>query len=307
MIQKAELTPDAPTPQDVLDMLFQSMREPSSDRRQKGHRPAHLQFEDASLGQALAPELEKLGIGVAHQPLPEVVDGLVADLELHMRGRPEHPGLLSVKGVTPELVGGMFAAAAEFYRAAPWVQLSDRHTLAVRVPPERKPRFVQVMGNAGVEYGLAMYRKWEHVERMVHATRDPRDAIPPQGMHSFFFDDVSKMPFDDLEAIQHYGWEVAGRDGYPTAYIVTRRGEARRPSRADLVWYEAALRAIPRFLRDHLQPGPAGDYLPAEVEFSVPTHAGETNVHVKYLAGALPTEARPVRQPDWSQLAEEDI
>jgi hypothetical protein len=55
----------------------------------------------------------------------------------------------------------LFAAAAEFYRAKPCVALSNEQTLAVRVPPERKPRYVSIMGNGGVEYGLAVCAKWE--------------------------------------------------------------------------------------------------------------------------------------------------
>lgn len=306
MIQKTEITPDYPTSEAMLEILVQGMQESPESTRQKPHRPAEIQFEDALLAGALAPELEKIGVGTEHHPLPEVVDEIIQDLETHMRGRPEHPGFLSVKGVTPELVGGMFAAAAEFYRAAPWVHLTDQHTLAVRVSPERKARFVQVMGNAGVEYGLAMYRRWKDVERMLGFTDHPLDWIPPEGGHSFFFDEVTMVPFDDLEAIEHYGWEVADERAYPIAITYFRQGEVKRPSRADLVWYEATLRAIPIFVRDHLQPGEGEDYLPAEATFSVPTHDGETIVNIKYPAGTLPKEARPVGGAEWPELEEAD-
>lgn len=307
MLEKLELAPVDPEPGLVREVLFQAMREPAEQSGQKPHRPTHILFEDPTLAEALTPELEEIEISAEHHPLAEAVDELVQELETHMRGQPEHPGYLSVKGVKPELVDGVFAAAAEFYRAAPWVNLTDQHTLALRVSPERKPRFVQVMGNAGVEYGLAVYRRWEDVERMYDFTDDPMEFIPPEGGHSLFFDDVTLVPFDDLEAIERYAWEVADEHAYPIAIIYTRQGEARRPSRTDLTWYEAALWAIPTFVRDHLQPGERGDYQPVEAEFSVPTHAGKTKVHVKYPAGTLPSkETRPVAGPDWPDVEDEE-
>jgi hypothetical protein len=54
-------------------------------------------------------------------------------------GEPEIPGLLSVEGVTPELAGELFAAATEFYRAAPWVRLYNVQCLAVRLATETEP------------------------------------------------------------------------------------------------------------------------------------------------------------------------
>lgn len=140
-VQTAELTPAFPTPEQETEMLFQAMQEPSKGARQEAHRPMRVELEDAGLAAALAPELEKMGIGMSHTPRPQVESQVVHDLELHLRGKPELPGLLPVKGVTPDLVGGFFAAAAEFYRVAPWVQLTDQHTLAVRVSPEHRARF----------------------------------------------------------------------------------------------------------------------------------------------------------------------
>jgi tetratricopeptide (TPR) repeat protein len=300
-IQKGEIVPEPPNPEQMEQILSQAMNEPPQGVGQKAHRPMHIEFEDADLAAALAPALEKIGIEAKHNPRPEVVDEVTHDLELHLRGKPEPPGLLSVRGVTPELVGGFFAAAAEFYRAAPWVQLTDQHTLAVRVSPERQARFAQVMGAAGIEYGLAIYRRWKDVERVFEPADHPLEMFPPEGGHSFFFEDVSRVPFDDLEAIERYGWEVADKQAYPIPIVYKHEDQVARPSRADLAWYEAALRAIPIFIRDHLQPDGRGDYLPAEATLSVPTHAGETSVYIKYPGGTLSRESRPVHMAEWPQ------
>jgi tetratricopeptide (TPR) repeat protein len=306
VLQFLELLPDYPTPEQLLELLLRAMKEPPKGTKLKPHRPTRIQFEDAALAEALRPELEKVDIDMQQYPRFEEIDNIIADLEVGMRGGQDNPGLLSVKDVTPELAGGFFAAAAEFYRAAPWVHLTDQHTLAVRVSPEHQPRFGQVMGNAGIEYGLAVYRRWEDVKRVYDFVDDPLEILPPEGGHSCFFGNVSQVPFADLEAIEQYGWEIADKQAYPIPVIYPREGDARRPSAADLLWYEAAFRAIPIFARDHLQADSQGEvedpfkYRPVETTFSVATHAGETEVHIKYPAGTLPKEMRPARMMfDW--------
>ncbi len=96
------------------------------------------------------------------------------------------------------------------------------------------------MGGGGVEYGLATYRHWKDVERMFTFADHPLELLPPDGGHSFLFHDRTLVPFDDLVAIEQYGWPVADEQAYPTPLIFTRAGEARRPERDDLVWYVAA-------------------------------------------------------------------
>jgi len=306
VIQKFDLAEAPPSSERMLELIRQAMQTPPPGVRQKAHRPSRIEFEDEHLAAAVAAGLEEIGISVEAHPRPEVVDPIVRELESSMReGQPEIPGLLSVKGVTPELVGGVFSAAAEFYRAAPWVQLADIHVLAVRVAWERQPRFGLVMGNGGMEYGLAMYRRWEDVERAFEED-DPFETLPLGGGHSLTFDAVDLVPFDDLEAMEHYGWEVAGKDAYPLPMVYPRLGPAKRPQRADLRWYEAALRAIPIFLRDHLRPDDRGDFLPAEATLSVPTQAGAASVLIRYPAGTLPSESRPAQGAVRSGLGEDE-
>jgi tetratricopeptide (TPR) repeat protein len=305
-MQKFETTPAQPNAKTLLALLTDAMQKPPRELRQKPHRPTQILIADSNLVEALAPDLENLGIKMESHPDFEGMDDVVRDLEAHMRGRPEHSGLLSVKDVTPKLAGGLFSAAAEFYRAAPWIHLTDQHTLAIQVPPEKQPRYVQVMGNGGVEYGLAMYRRWEDVERMYTFADNPFELMPPEGGHSFFFDSINLVPFDDIEAIEQYGWDVAAKNAYPIPITYNRTGEPGRPTRTDLIWYEAALRAITMVARDHLKPNRPGEFNPIDVTLNVPTHAGQISVQVKYPAGTLPKETRPVDMNDWPLFGDEE-
>lgn len=308
-IQNSELSEEQPDIEMMLACVLTAIQKPPRELGQKPHRPKSilLEAEEAGLIDAVTQELAALQITVEANHHLLVIDDVVAELEDHLRGGDELPGLLSVEGVTPVLAGDVFAAAAAFYRAAPWVYLIDRQTFAVQVAPEKSPRFVQVMGGGGVEYGLAMYRRWEDVERLFSFADNPFEILPPDGGNTFAFDELTALPFDDAEAMEMYGWPIADEMAYPVPLIFTREGEAKRPDAADLHWYSATLRALPIFVEEHLQQAddPSVEQ-PLEATLTVPTHAGESEVKITYPAGELPTEGRPVDMADWPDWDEED-
>ncbi len=303
LIVASDLAPTEPSPDKVRDVLFKAMSKPPRGAG-PARRPRSLGIADRVLLEALAPALTELGITPIEQTPPDEMQELILNMEEHLRGGEEHPGLLSVAGVTPELVGGVFEAAAEFYRAAPWVLLLNEQVIAVRFPAEAACRYVSVMGNAGIEYGLAPYLTWEDVERAVSPhDEDPLHTVPETGLRSFFFDRVTLVPFDDLEAIRRYGWEVVNDQAYPIPiYINKQTMQAERPDVDELKWYEVTLRAIPIFVRDYLQPDGRGDYQPVEATLEVPTQAGPAKVDLKYPAGALNYTDRPAQDIEWENF-----
>ncbi len=117
-ILNSTITQDTPTSAHVLESLLHAMRAPQVPD-QKRHRPKHINVETVEVMAALKPELEKIGVEIALAGRSERLDELLNDLEFHLRGGPDLPGLLAVAGATPELVGDLFAAAADFYRAQP--------------------------------------------------------------------------------------------------------------------------------------------------------------------------------------------
>jgi tetratricopeptide (TPR) repeat protein len=307
MIRASNLVPDEPTPAQVRDVLFNAMRKPERAAG-KPARPQAIALAPSKIVKGLLALLAEadLEIDAYETELPPEFKDLVAELEEHLRGGPEHPGYLSVAGVTPELVGAFFQAAAGFYRAAPWVQLNNYQVLALRHPAEQDYRYAIVMGQGGVEYGLAVYSRWADVERQFLNDENPLETIPKRGLHSFFYDTIDKVPFDDLEAIEKFGWELAAPKAYPIAIIVEAKGEPRRPSRGDLLWYEAALRSIPLVVRDYLKPNGRGDYEPVESTVEVATHSGTIPVAIKYPAGEIPLAEQPAQEPQWEEGEGED-
>jgi tetratricopeptide (TPR) repeat protein len=304
LLQEVQLFQAYPSIDEVLETLHKAITRPSKSTRQKAHRPEQIQFEQPDLVQPLAPALNEIGIEVTHQLLPDVIDPIIDDLQNSMQtDAPEYPGLLTVAGVKPDLVKDLFAAAADFYRAAPWVYLADIQPLALQIP-KTGTVYVQLMGNAGVEYGLLIYKKWDDLLRMLAGSGSPMENIPAGGWLSFNYEEASMLSFDDLDAIEQYGWEIADKQAYPTPvkYFPDR---FERPSLDELLLFELVLHAVPVFVKEYLKPDGRGDYLPVEAELSIPVRSAQVPVTAKYPAGTIPKETLPAWQDDWAEAYDE--
>ena len=307
LILSLETYPSPPTPDQVIETLFEAMRSRPPGSSQRPHRPNQIHFEDEILIETMASALDEIDVSAVLQPAEEMVDEILAEMTAHlMGGSADIPGLLSQKDVSPELIEALFDAAAEYYRAAPWVHLTNMQPLAIQVEPDTDPRYVVVMGNGGVEYGLALYKQWDDYMLQFDHVDNPIEMLPEMGAHSLFFGDITQVPFEDLDAIAKYGWEVIDEEGYPIPAVFTRDGEAKRPERADLLWYETAMLAIPKFAPEHLKSDDQGDYHPARAEFTISTHTGVKKVVIEYPAGDIPVENRPVDMLDWAEFDAKD-
>ncbi len=307
-IRASEITPAAPAAGEVWKTLSKAMRQPAPDSGEPGV-PQRIVVTDSALAESVVASLAdaQLELDVYEQPLPAEVNEIIRDLEDHLRrGEPERPALVSVPGITSELLGSFYAAAAAYYRAAPWVHLNNFQVIALRYPANDEYRFAMSMGQGGIEYGLAKYLNWQDVVRQFTENDNPVEMLPPGGLHSLFFGDITQVPFDDLEDIEKHHWDIAGPEAYPIPFVVMGPGDGRRPSRQELEWYQVALRAIPIVVSDHLKPNGRGDYKPVELTLSVPTHAGTRQVAVKYPAGEIPLAEQPAQRLTWSSPDEED-
>ncbi len=305
-----ETFPQKPETQEIMGLLTKTMRAPLPSAKIKAGRPRCIHLFSDGLQQSLEQLLQALEVASTQATLPdeaqEALNAMIGDLEASLnQDAPDIAGLLSVPEVTPQLVGGLFAAAAAFYRAAPWGDLSEEFPLAITVPPEQSPRFVQLMGAAGMEYGVAMYKKWADLERMYEGVDSIDEVLPESGGHSLNFDAPHLLPFADLDAIETYRWEIADEMAYPMPVIYTRSKAVLRPSKDDLLWYEAALWAIPAF-REQLKSDQKGGFDPLEVTIPIETHHGVVNVTIKYPGGELPTEGRTLNPGQWELLDDEE-
>jgi len=291
--------------QEVYNTLVGVMLNPPKEFGASAHRPEEIHFEDETLVKNLQPLLAEAQVTVRFQPHREQMDEIIQVLDKSAFGddADELPGLLKQRGVTPEQLGSLFAAALDFYRVEPWVQLSNDDILSVQVKGQKSPYFVIVMGQGGEEYGLSVFRNWKEVGSFFAAT-DPVEMIPRGGRHAFLYNSPPFVSFDDLDAIDTYGWELPAPDVVPTP-VVYLTNKMKRPDAAMLHWYEAALRAIPAFVSDHLKTKPDGSHPPVEADLEVESSAGIKQVHIRYPGGDLTAlENNLTRTMDFLEEAE---
>jgi hypothetical protein len=277
LVLGTELESEQPAPDRVLSVLAQTMVSPRVGR---SGRPARVVCSEPELAEAIASGLERQGIACAFAETPELREA-VASLEEHLQGERLLPGLLDTPGVTPQQVGHLFAAAADYYRAAPWRFVSDEHPIAVRFPAEgARARYAVVMGSGGIEFGLAVYRSLEHLAA-AYSGIPAEVLVDAFDQEAITYGKVQDLPFSDLDALERYEWEVAGPNAYPLPLLFTRGRDVRRPSQEDLSWYEATLRAIPRFVTEYLRTA-SGRVRRAEATLQVPLGDGETAVYLRH-------------------------
>lgn len=306
MIRASEIVKKA-SPRDIQKFLIKAITRPDKKLGGQPGRPSRIIFEDQELLKTLIPFLQEIQIRATYYPKSESLDEIVKDLEKYLNdGLPEIPGLFSGKEVTRPAAAALFEAAAEFYRQAPWVQLANDDFLAVRISPRNEQLFICVLGQAGVEYGLSLYRRWEDIERMYRAHDHPMEIIPEGGMHSLLFNPNHMISFDDLDAIEHYGWEVAGPQAYPFPAIFLPSEEVARPDLEEILCYEALLRSIPELVKNHLVKDLEDQIQPFETKVTVMTSDGSRTVEFKYPAGELPLEEMSALETDDWDFREPD-
>ena len=70
--------------------------------------------------------------------------------------------------------------------------------MVVRYPQTGRRRYAVLMGNAGIEYGLAAYSSWS-VLQAVYEGRRPESVGPGVKGLAVMYDEITGFPFDDLD------------------------------------------------------------------------------------------------------------
>lgn len=283
MLLTACLSDTIPTAKWLHKKLAAAMRKPKSPSLSP-HRPLTIYLDDRVLLEAIRPLLVQMEIGSSYKPRNKFADELLDELQAKFTDDTRDiPGLLKQPGVTPALLGKLFEASALFYHTQPWVNLANLDLVAVQVGNQPAPYYVCIMGNAGQEYGLAIFTTWQEVEQFFTG-KTPQEVFSAQGRNVFYFDPPPMVSIDDVEAIETYGWVLPAPNIYPCPFIAGPNLMA-RPNASMLRWYEAAMRALPEFTAKHLQTAPDGSHPPVAADIIVQGVAGPVKVSIRYPAG----------------------
>jgi tetratricopeptide (TPR) repeat protein len=269
-----ELAEDMPPAALLWDTLVRAMQNPAAG---EPHRPTELQVRADERWESLRPHLDEVGVGLTVVEELDQMGAVFQDLCEHVGGKPR-PGLLDMPGVTPAQVAGFYEAAAGFFRLAPWKKVG--YEAAIKVECARfqsGPFYAVLMGQSGLEVGLALYEDLEALRRLWAGGGADEDNARQSVATTVTFGEAWDVPVADLEAAQAHGWPVARPDAYPSVFH-KERGLALRPPLAwELELMEGCLRAVRGFVARHRQDDPATE------EVTVPVSSGELRLVLSWV------------------------
>jgi len=287
-ILNMDLFSQRPTLQELLEkILHRSFNSPAGILKSIP-QPEEIYFEDQRLANLMDGLLCIHHIRALYKPNRQIVNPILREFTERMSPKESQiPGLLTVPKVTRKMAASLFEAANFFYNAKPWEIIDDRHILMIQLAYQSAPYYVNVLGAAGMEYGISVYTNWEKVEQFYSIPPDDEN-INLSGHHLFSFTSAPEISFDDMDATEQFGWPLPAPDIYPTPFYFLKRS-FKRPNAEMLHWYEAALRAIPLFL-DQRDPSDTPIQIPWKgiSRFQIKTSRGIQEVQVRFYHGKMP-------------------
>lgn len=285
-----------PSADSMLEFLKQTIQKeipPTAGERSAPTMSIELCVADETLYDRLSDPLDVLEIPLYYTPNEPAAKLFQKKLPNHVF-RSSLPGILSGEGVTEELAGNFFQAAARFYKAAPWTYLPMLEPLSVRILPQPE-RFVCFQGMKGALPGLMLFREWENLKTtLLEISVKKKECDSPARYQTCYFSYAGVAPLADVQAAEEHSWELAGERAFPFPASLMD-DDFFRPNRNQLLWYQAALPALTEFVSS-LERDPEGEFLPAQSVLVVQTSTGEQKVEIAYPGGELDLASLPLTQ-----------
>ncbi len=227
-------------------------RELAKAAREVGVYPERLRVRHPDVAGALAPLLAPRQLEVESgelQHLAEVGGQMIeAVMGVHMWPPVCRPDTWSAWDLPAALVKELFAAAAKFYRLAPWRDVSNLQAPRALLRAGRSWTCC-VLGNAGEEFGLVLYENASDLFDVVASGNTPEE--PFAGIRgrviSVTFISGKEAGSDALREARLGHWEVAGPAAYPQLMTVnTPGGGVTADEIADMI---TLFDAVPRFVQ----------------------------------------------------------
>lgn len=268
-ILATEIEMDEPTDDWLLKGMWQAMCSPAVG---EAHRPAFIHVASDRQREVLAARLESLGIQCVRKSGLKHIQHLIGELAAHLGGQQQQRALIHSPGVTLAQVASFFEAAADFYRARPWRGIPGDSV--IRVACERfdsGPWYAVVMGQSGIEQGLALYEDIQLLHTLLTGQLSDEDAGRRTSAISVTYGEAFEIAPEDLDEVEKHDWPVAGPEAYPCVLRVNPGMALRTPLKWELELLEGCLRSIPDFLGNRVGKAEvtatvAGDTLTLQLE-----------------------------------------
>ncbi|MEO8334306.1 MAG: SEC-C metal-binding domain-containing protein [bacterium] len=191
-----------------------------------GAAPAEVLVRHEAVATALGLLME--GTTVDHAPVLPLVDEFAASFRQQVSGLPlppiSHPQTWAAWQLPAETLDHIFSAAATYYGAAPWQDLSDETPVELAMSNGAVWHAV-VLGFAEEEYGLVLYASIDDYSSLVSApTPEIGFSETQQPVISLFFDARAELPKPMRKEFTDAKWKVAGPKAYPSIWVLNTIG-----------------------------------------------------------------------------------
>lgn len=243
--------PKKPTAFEVAEALFKAMLRPSLGAGKK-RRPATIVTDDEKLLEELAPKLSEIQINSKNAPSLPYLNAAFKELTSMINDDDLIAPLLSISGVTIPLLAKVFKASAAYYRLAPWeMLLPDEFAIEIRYPADGKARYAVVIGRAGESFGLSVNDTLDDLRQMISNSQMGKMRSGNYSVLSCTYEAPYYLAFDDLDAIEKYGWDIPNEKAYPSITRHSPKSDLQAPTKEDIFWLETVLPVLTNFFANH--------------------------------------------------------
>jgi hypothetical protein len=269
-----QICPQQPSATLLWDEIARCMQRPLAG---EPHRPTTLLVRSAAVWEELRLPFRDIGIDVTPAAGLDHWEELFQDLTQFIAG-PEETSLVELPGVTPEMVGAFYDAAAYFHQQAPWRRLAEEAAIEVRWDRSWSgPWYAIVMGAAGLTSGLTLYDDFNILRQLWEAPGEEAANAAATRATTVTFGGEDELPEAEVEAIRRHGWRIARRNAYPHFIHVDPGMQITPPKAWELTLMEACLRALPGFIQRRRPHDPTPE------EVVVPTGSGEATLSLRWV------------------------
>ena len=212
----------------LWESILQAIRQPAVG---EPHRPGLIEVNSQEQREALLPLLDPIGIECVAVERLAYLDSAFDSMAQHFVGQGP-PAIMDAPGIQPEQAGDFYAAAAEFYRRKPWQRVPSDTIIKVKCAKYRSgPWYAVVMGQSGVEQGLALYEDPAALKAMIAGNASEAENARGMSAISLMFSEAFNLSTQDLDAAEKLGWQVAGPEAYPLVIRINPGPAVRRAAR----------------------------------------------------------------------------
>ncbi|MBE9079814.1 hypothetical protein IQ241_21380 [Romeria aff. gracilis LEGE 07310] len=189
VVRALSMVPAETGPEAMVRALVQAIERPQSGVEPA--RPRKIVVRDREIQFFLRGALQNLDIDIEYVARLPLVDDILDSLQIDL---PESdlPAVYA-----PALV----KTAEAIWRDAPWEFLSEQEILAVELNCwEIETLYISVLGMAGVEYGLLLYRSLNSLKQFRRDVLSRPDASPKEMQQVFLEQDCLFINFEPIEA-----------------------------------------------------------------------------------------------------------